>query len=701
MKRHHRSLRPKIFWYNSDRNQWGSPTGAWEIAKIFMPTLGTRKTDVIDAETTDIGGLLNLLEWCPFIHPPVSPTVLTSARDQCRNHWAHAPKQELQDADVNTIFGHLNSLLNDAVFSCDKDTQKSSEDLQDLFHHGLVNVRDSEVEALYLLRQSLVAELTKCRDDLDDVQDKLSQLLSKVAQLDLEMNRIQESAKEERNLSRAEIVKRKQQLHTKVNEVEVDFNDKVTTILNAINDFNILLSERDDLREVCDHISEDAEYLKSRMQSIDKELATVKSQVSSLEVSLSNVNYQVQEVVNEVATNKTTISGLQKDVLEVKEKVETFKATPVLELNSAGANDVLFTTPSRLTAFTGRDVALAWLEQNLTPHHSGDNCPGKSCCTKTICGLGGCGKTSLAVEFAWKCKNRFPGGVFWINGESDENINKSVVENLALLNVSASTSEKVDDTLNRFLAFLSKKNHPWLLVVDNADELEDKMCPTGVKKISKGPWQRNGSVSKHGHILLTTRRTVKETTTFLNLSPDDFLELQCFSEEEGALFLMQRTGVRGKDLDQEAINLVNELGALPLALEQAAAYISALPMPCSFKEYLDKYRAVQLSLLKQQPVTALSIEGQHRLSVHTTWLMNFEFVRNKSPAAATMMHIAAFLDSDNIPVDVINPGLPELEQVELRESARSKIDIAAILKVLSCYSLFSVDQKSKVFGVQS
>ena len=752
MKRHHKSGKPKIFWDNSDRNQWGSPTGAWEVAKIFMPTLGTRTTHVIDAETTDIGGLLNLLEWCPFIHPPVSRTVLTSARDQCRNHWAHAPKQELPDADVNTIFGHLNSLLNDPVFSSDKDAQKSSTDLQDLFHHGLVNVRDSEVGALNLLRQSLVAELSKCRDELDDVQVKVAQLdketkrvgevqkdllevkeqgdldreetiklreqvktevhtareelgrcqedliqvEDKVAQLDVEMKRIHESAKEDGNLSRAEIAKLKQQLQTEVKEVEADLNEKVSTILNTVEDINILLSERDDLREVCDLISEDVEYLKRK---VDIELATTKSQLSTLEIDLSNMNYQVQGVANEVATNKTTISGLQKDVLEVKEEVETLKATPVHGLNSVDVNDVLFTTPSRLTAFTGRDSALAWLEQNLTPHHSGENCPGRSCCTKTICGLGGCGKTSLAVEFAWKCKNRFPGGVFWINGESDENINKSVVENLALLNISASTSEKVDDTLNRFSAFLSKKKHPWLLVVDNADELEDKTCPTGVKKICKGPWQRNGSVFKHGHILLTTRQTVKETKTFLKLSPDDCLELKCFSEEEGALFLMRRTGNNGKALHQEAIDLVNELGALPLALEQAAAYISALPIPCSFKMYLEKYRAVKISLLEQQPATAQTTEAQYRLSVHTTWLMNFELVRNESPAAATMMHIAAFLESEKVPIDVINPGLPELEQVELRESARSEIDIAAILKVLSCYSLFSVDQQSRVFGV--
>ena len=49
-----------------------------------------------------------------------------------------------------------------------------------------------------------------------------------------------------------------------------------------------------------------------------------------------------------------------------------------------------------------------------------------SSCIKTICGLGGCGKTSLAIEFAWRYKHRFPGGVFWVNGESNEKLTTEI-----------------------------------------------------------------------------------------------------------------------------------------------------------------------------------------------------------------------------------------------------------------------------------
>ena len=666
LKRHHKSGRPKICWDNSDRTQWGSPTGAWEIAKVFMPTLGGRKKDVVDAETTDIGGLLNLLEWCPFINPPTSRTVLTSARDECRNHWAHAPKQEIQDADLSTIFGHLNNLLNDAVFSSDKDAQQSSKDLQDLFHKGLVNVRESEIEALHLLRHSLVADLTKCQDDVSDAQSNILSVDAEIKKIKMIMQSDFSDVKEKGDLNREEISKLAQQLDTLM---EHQSND-LPTILKAVDDFNRFLNERDDLQNVFE---------------------AIQSKVANTETSLASLKDKVIEVQKVAMKTSTEVSILQEKVVVLE------KGQATQEQNDID-DDALCTAPSRLPLFTGRKSALDWLEKSLLSESVEAN-PRTSCCAKTICGLGGCGKTSLAVEFAWSHKNCFPGGLFLINGESDENVNQSIAEIFSLKNIPTSTSDSIDDTLNKFLTWLSRKDLPWLLVMDNVDELQDPICPTSVKKICKGPWQRTVKSLKNGHILLTTRQNAKDAKAFLRYSTDDFLELSCFSVEDGALFLMKRTGLQGESLDPDAICLTKELGALPLALEQAAAYITTSPIPLSFNEYLEKYQAVKMRLLKQQPATALSIEAQHRLSVHTTWELNFEFVKEQSPAAASMMRISAFLESENVPIDIINPGLPELDQEELRECARSKIDVASILKVLSSYSLYSVDPRSKVFSV--
>ena len=675
LKGYHKAGRPKICWDNSDRTQWGSPTGAWEIAKVFMPTLGGRKKDVVDAETTDIGGLLNLLEWCPFINPPTSRTVLTLARDECRNRWAHAPKQEIQDADLKTIFGHLNNLLNDAVFSSDKDAQQSSKDLQDLFHKGLVNVRESEIEALHLLRHSLVANLTKCQDDVSDAQSNILKVDAEIKKIKMVMQSDLSDVKEKGDLNREEISKLAQHLD-ELKDLMAHYSNDLSTVLKAVDDFNRFLNKRDDLQKVVEAIQDDLEVVKTK-------LSVTQCKVANTETSLASLKDKVMET-------STEVSILQEKVVVLE------KGQATQEQNDS--DDALCTAPRRLPLFTGRKSALDWLEKNLILESVEAN-PGTSCCTKTVCGLGGCGKTSLAVEFAWSHKNSFPGGVFWINGESDENINKSVAEMLSLGNIPTSTNDSIDDTLNKFLTWLSKKDLPWLLVMDNVDEMQDPMCPASVKKICKGPWQRTVKSLKNGHILLTTRQNAKDAKAFLRYSTDDFLELSCFSVEDGALFLMKRTGLQGESLDPDAICLTKELGALPLALEQAAAYITTSPIPLSFTEYLEKYKAVKMRLLKQQPATALSIEAQHRLSVHTTWELNFEFVKEQSPAAASMMRISAFLDSENVPVDVINPGLPELDQEELRECARSKIDIASILKVLSSYSLYSVDHRSKVFSV--
>ena len=322
-----------------------------------MPTLGTRKVDVVDAETTDIGGLLNLMEWCPFLTPPVNKTVLCAARDNCRNHWAHSPKQEIQDVDVPTIFSHLNNLLSDPVFNADKEVQKASQDLQDLSHQGLVNVRNSEMEAFRLLRQSLASDLTKCQDDLTDVQKKVAQvdaetkklyieaqkdlsdveklarvnkddistLNAQVEKLKVDIQSDLSKVKEQGDLNNEDIGKLREELETQLRDAEAYLSTEISTVLRSVDDFNTVLNQRDDLREDLNVLHDDLEVLRNRMVNVVSDLNMIQSKVLNFETSLACVKSAVQTVTIKINTTETKISGLQKDFMDVKEAVDSLK----------------------------------------------------------------------------------------------------------------------------------------------------------------------------------------------------------------------------------------------------------------------------------------------------------------------------------------------------------------------------------------
>lgn len=94
----------------------------------------------------------------------------------------------------------------------------------------------------------------------------------------------------------------------------------------------------------------------------------------------------------------------------------------------------------------------------------------------------------MVIEFVWRWINYFIGGVFWVNGESDENVSKLVVENFVFLNVVVFIRENVDDFLNKFLIVLFNENCLWFFVVDNVDDVRSLICFIGVEKICKGFW---------------------------------------------------------------------------------------------------------------------------------------------------------------------------------------------------------------------
>lgn len=310
---------------------------------------------------------------------------------------------------------------------------------------------------------------------------------------------------------------------------------------------------------------------------------------------------------------------------------------------SEDVSQVVFDAPEQSKWFTGREHELKSLEKCLPLEES------KELRMAAICGLGGCGKTTLAVQFAWQHKHEHEGGVFWISMEDEKKFENSLSDLSLRLEIQANS---FDMMLSKVLLWISKQKRPWLLVVDDVDQLS---LSEQMHKVFCGRWKRQAS----GHILLTTRREPKEVCEAINMELSCCLEVYDFPEDDAKRFLVARTGINSVIEQDVALDeLVRELGSLPLALEQAGAHIKALQ--CSVSKYLEEYKSRRLNLLNQQLAKQSSeYESQSRLAVHTTWLLNFEYVR-KSPhgaIASTFVEASAFLAPNEIQEELINSQL--------------------------------------------
>lgn len=281
------------------------------------------------------------------------------------------------------------------------------------------------------------------------------------------------------------------------------------------------------------------------------------------------------------------------------------------------------------------------------------------------------GKTQTAIEYAYRYFSDQPTyeWVFWVNA-SDLTLAASfgsIATDLALPN---HKTQKLDEKIAAVSRWL--ENHDrWLLIFDNLDN------PEALKPFRpKNP---------QGRILITSR-----AQRFDSLGVAYPITLNAMTATEAYQFLQHRTERTTVDFsEQQAIKaLAKALGYLPLALEQAAAYIVAKGV--SFAAYLRSYEKRHLQLLeKQQPQT-----GNYPYSVATTWAINFEAVKISSPAAADLLNLSAFLSSNNIPYELLALGkdhLGELLSEALADALEDELVIPELLEELTRYSLIQLE----------
>lgn len=312
--------------------------------------------------------------------------------------------------------------------------------------------------------------------------------------------------------------------------------------------------------------------------------------------------------------------------------------------------------------FTGREQLLAQLNEELNSHGQA-----------VISGLGGIGKTQLAVEYVYRYCDQY-GALFWLSAETESDLTTGFLEIARLLDLPQKDAEDQQETVAAVLRWL-QGNSGWLLVFDDAASSD----------LLKSFYPRGGG----GRVLLTSRESVFDALGIAQATPVDALP-----PDEAVQFLLRRSGRESTTKAEEAAaaELAGELGFLPLALEQAAAYI--LAQQSEFQNYLKAYRLRRHALLnKSRPKL-----GDYPETVATTWDINFRRVQDCSPASAELLRACAFLSPDDIPLEAFVLGRLQWGDTlaeALAEADEDPLVIDELLEPLARYSLIRRDTSGR------
>jgi tetratricopeptide (TPR) repeat protein len=279
-------------------------------------------------------------------------------------------------------------------------------------------------------------------------------------------------------------------------------------------------------------------------------------------------------------------------------------------------------------------------------------------------GLGGIGKTQLATQYAYSRADDYQA-VLWISADKPGNLSANIaaLASPSALGLAEHVEKEQEPQFEAVVGWL-RNNRRWLLVLDGADT--EAAWKAAVDLIEMLP---------AGHVIVTSRLSAKPPTTIADHA------VEKLSEPAAVKILIERTQRDGQALGdkQEALAIVRELDGLPLALEQASAYLTHEGV--SFKGYLAGLKTTLADVLKRQTPGAT----RYPHSVFATWLVS---KKELSAEAKAVLKLCSCLAPEPIPRKLFSSDEQTLlAAVRQIEPACTTADIDAGLRQLADFSL--------------
>lgn len=314
--------------------------------------------------------------------------------------------------------------------------------------------------------------------------------------------------------------------------------------------------------------------------------------------------------------------------------------------------------------FVGREALLTQLHTQLGARPCGSHAPAV---LAVLHGLGGMGKTRLALEYAWGHAGTY-GALLLVDADSPEALQRNLAALAGPTRLNLPAQHETDEARQRAAVLQWLGTHPgWLLILDNADS---EAAAAAVEALLP---QLAG-----GHLIVTSR--ISQWSAGIPT-----LAVEKLPAKAAARFLLLRTeGQRRPDPDAPAAaaTLAAELDHLALALEQAGAHIARQRL--SFGQYLEKWRHQQQAVLKWHDPRLM----HYPASVATTWQTSFAQLQ---PPARALLERLAWLAPDPIPESLLETPIPDL--------ATDEGDPTEALAELEAYSLITRAAERPEFSV--